>query len=175
LLNKQVFSLNLDALSAGAKTSKEFVARWLAILTEAAATEGQIILFVDQLHQFVGTYANQVVSAALRDALKQGQLRVVGAATSEAYAAYISADESLTSLFQTIRIDDEISKGSESGKRGLSENENSYCADKAFVGAPACASRGDELHRRSNEDPSAFEELTIDLTANQLTERFPNY
>src|SRR5258706_12887620 len=79
LQSKQVFRLNLEALSAGAKTSAEFVARLQAVLTETAAAKGQIILFVDQLHQFVGSYANVQATAAIPEALEHRRLRLIRA------------------------------------------------------------------------------------------------
>src|SRR2546426_12574516 len=114
LRGKRVFSLNLDALVAGAKIPAQFVSRLANSLAEAANTRGQVILFIDQLHQFVGTYANQAASTAIREALKDGQLRIIGAATPEAYAQYIAGDESLTKLFRTIRIGDDIAMSSDS-------------------------------------------------------------
>src|SRR6266516_1715070 len=129
LRDKRIFSLSLDRLSAGARDSEEFVARFSATLNEAAAAKGQIILFVEQLHQYVGSYANQVASAAIQSALSQGQFRVIGAATSDEYAAHISTDESLAALFQTIRIDDASAITSESSN---SENDNANAS--AFVG-----------------------------------------
>src|SRR5688572_9046750 len=84
--NKRIFALNLDKLSAGAKDSEEFVKRFVTTLNEAAATKGQIILFVDQLHQYAGSYANQIASTAIQEALQQNKLRLIGAATSDYYA-----------------------------------------------------------------------------------------
>src|SRR5258708_26318657 len=88
LQNKQVFSINLDALSANAKDSAEFVARLQAVLAETAEARGQIILVVDQLHQFVGSYADRQATAAIREALEHRQYNGRGTATPEAYGNY---------------------------------------------------------------------------------------
>src|ERR1700687_437056 len=69
LRDKQVFSLNLSKLAAGAKDSNEFVSRLRSVLTETAAANGQIILFVDQLHQFVGTYSSPQATGEIRQTL----------------------------------------------------------------------------------------------------------
>ncbi len=89
LSDKRLFSLSLDALAAKAKNSGEFTARLQAVLAEVESADGQIILFVDQLHQFVGTYAAPIATDAIRAALGRNRLRIVGATTSIAYAEYI--------------------------------------------------------------------------------------
>jgi subtilisin family serine protease len=107
LRGKRVYSLNLDRLSTGAKDPAEFASRLQAILDETAGAKGRVILFIDELHQLIGTYANQQASEALRDALRQGQLRLIGAATPDAYSKYIDSDVTLGKLFQPIRVGDE--------------------------------------------------------------------
>ncbi len=130
LLDKRVFSLNLDALFSGAKDSAEFVARLREILAEAANAKGKAILFVDELHQFVGTYANQQASAEIRNALEHAELRLIGAVTSEAYAEYIAKDESLTNLFQMIRVGSKITRASDSSEEESDKNDKQFVGDK---------------------------------------------
>src|SRR5215813_1097461 len=129
LHNKQVFSLSLNKLAAGARDSDEFVARLKAVLSETSASKGQIILFVDQLHQFAGSYAQQQATTAIRQALADGNVHIIGAASAEAYASHIAGDESLTQLFQTIRIGEQTTKKSE-----LAENEKASREERGFVG-----------------------------------------
>src|SRR2546423_6698529 len=112
LRGKRVFSLDLDALAAGAKDEEEFASRFQRVLSEPEGSRGEVILFVDQLHQFVGSYANPTASASTREALGRGQLHLIGATTPEAYRQYIAGDEGLTRFFQTITADREDSSAS---------------------------------------------------------------
>jgi serine protease AprX len=129
LQNKRVFSLNLNKLAAGAKDSDEFVARLQAVLSETQSTNGQIILFVDQLHQFVGAYAREQATAAIRQAIAGGNVRIVGAATAETYAKYIADDKSVTRYFQTIQIGAAGNNGSQSASAEKRTRE-----ERGFVG-----------------------------------------
>jgi serine protease AprX len=109
LREKSVFSLNLDALFAGTKDSRVFASRLKAVMDEAADSRGRVILFVKELHQFVGAYANEQVASVLREALENGRVHIVGAEALAAYSEYIAGDESLTKLFQVIRTDETAS------------------------------------------------------------------
>src|SRR5205814_628502 len=106
LRDKRLFSLSLDALVAQAKNSGEFTTRLQAVLAEVEGANGQVILFVDQLHQFVGTYATPIATDAMRAALAKSRLRIVGATTSNAYAEYIAGDTSISNLFQPVTVSD---------------------------------------------------------------------
>jgi ATP-dependent Clp protease ATP-binding subunit ClpB len=101
LQNKRIFSLNLDVLFSGAKDPNLFASRLKSILNEIAGSRGNVILFVNELHQFVGSYANEPIAAVLRDALEHGQIRMIGSATIAAYGEYIAPDESLTSVLSS--------------------------------------------------------------------------
>ncbi len=103
LRNKELYSLNLDALFYGLKTPAEVEARVNSVFAETAAANGAVILFVDQLYQFAGTRALRAVSDKLRDSLDRGDFRIVGATTNEAFEQYIAADASLHRVFKTIR------------------------------------------------------------------------
>lgn len=129
LQNKQVFSLNLNKLAAGAKDSGQFVARLQAVLADAASANGQIILFVDQLHQFVGNYANQQATAAVLSALTSHKVQIIGAATSDSYASYIAQDTSVNKFFQTVKINDGDSKNAD-----VARLEKRTRAERGFVG-----------------------------------------
>src|SRR5436305_3506362 len=128
LRGKRVFSLDLDALAAGAKDEEEFASRFRAVLGEAEGSKGEVVLFVDQLQQFVGAYANPSASASTREALGRGQLHLIGATTPEAYRQYIACDEGLTRFFQTITADRDDSSASNGdahagdGQRSVGDN-----------------------------------------------------
>ena len=130
LQGKQVFSLNIDALSVGAKDSVEFVARLQSVLNETAAAKGQIILFVDQLHQFVGSYANAQATAAIREGLEHSHFSLVGGATAEAYATYIAGDDSLNKLFQTIRVSETTAQTGQGADSDDTRDNNGFVGDK---------------------------------------------
>jgi ATP-dependent Clp protease ATP-binding subunit ClpB len=102
LRGKRVFRLRLDALAKGAKTSEEFVSRVQAVFAEASQTADQIILFVDQLHQYAGTRAATTASATVKEAIQANHLRIIGGVSPAAYATYIVADESVAKLLELI-------------------------------------------------------------------------
>ena len=105
LRGKRVFRLSLDALAKGAKSSEEFVSRVQAVFAEASQAADQIILFVDQLHQYAGARAATTASAAVKEAIQANHLRIIGGVSPEAYATYIASDESVAKLFESISID----------------------------------------------------------------------
>ncbi len=133
-----LFSLNLDALAAHAKDSSEFAARLNSVLAEVESAQGRVILFVDQLHQYVGTFATQAVTDSVRGALDSGRVRVIGATTPEAYTEYIAGDTSLSALFQQVRVgeggnDADAStqdKNDEKSENNSAERNNGFEGDK---------------------------------------------
>jgi subtilisin family serine protease len=127
LENKRVFSLNLNKLAAGTKDADQFVARFQSVLIEAA--NSNVILFVDQLHQFAGTYAQEQATAAMRQAMAESHLQIVGAATSETYAKYIADDQSVAKFFQTVKIGVAGDRASERAAAKLLSRE-----ERGFVG-----------------------------------------
>src|SRR6266851_1752318 len=130
LSDKRLFSLSLDALAAKAKNSDEFTARLQAVLAEVESADGQIILFVDQLHQFVGTYAAPIATDAVRAALGRSRLRIVGATTSIAYAEYIASDASISRFFQPVQVSDGVN-GADSTDAQKTANEGNYNSDNS--------------------------------------------
>ena len=82
LRDKRVFRLSLDALAKGAKTSAEFENRVEAVFAEAEKADGQIILFVDRLHEYAGTRATRMVTATVQAAIRANRVQVIGAARS---------------------------------------------------------------------------------------------
>lgn len=104
LRDTQIFSLSLDAIAADAKSSDEFESRVRDIIGEAEKAQGQIVLFIDELQEFAGKRATFVASSTITAALKGKQLRVIGAASLEAYSEYIASDENLAGLFEMVII-----------------------------------------------------------------------
>src|SRR5216684_1758150 len=137
LRTKHLFSLSLDALVAHAKNSSEFTTRLQAVLAEVESADGQVILFVDQLHQFVGTYAAPIAADAVRAALGQSRLRIVGATTSIAYAEYIASDASISRFFQPVQVSDGVNgaDSTDAQKTDNKGNDNSDNNDRQFKGA----------------------------------------
>src|SRR6266404_5714435 len=105
LRNKRVFRLSLEALARGAQTSAEFENRFQAVFAEAEQARGQVILFVDQMHQYAGARATNVASATIKTAIEANHFKVIGGVTPEAYANYMATDESVAKLFDSISID----------------------------------------------------------------------
>ncbi|CAN5762517.1 hypothetical protein BH18ACI4_BH18ACI4_20790 [soil metagenome] len=101
LLNKRLFSLNIDALFAGLKTSSDVDVRLKAVFDEAVTAD--VILFLDQLYQFAGSRASRSASESLKETLARGDLLVIGATSREAYEQHIAGDVSLSRIFQTVR------------------------------------------------------------------------
>src|SRR6185503_2784256 len=105
LRGKTVYSLSLDALAKDAGNSQEFEQRLQAVLANAEAASSEVILFIDQLHQYAGARATAFASAAVKSAIERRQLRVIAGSSPEAYAAYIAVDDTVAKLFDSISID----------------------------------------------------------------------
>ena len=135
LRSKRILSLNLDALAANAKTGNEFTAHVQAVLAEAENAKGEIILFVDQLHQFVGAYAAQISTETMRASLEQGKIRIVGATTPNLYAEYIASDQELSALFQQVQVSDASEGENNSDENSAAQNsKNNDGSDRGFSG-----------------------------------------
>ncbi|HIF14883.1 MAG TPA: AAA family ATPase, partial [Bacteroidetes bacterium] len=129
LLNKEVYSLDMGALMAGAKYRGEFEERLKAVIKEVTLSDGQIILFIDEIHTLVGAGATEgAMDAAniLKPALARGDLRLVGATTLNEYQKYIEKDKALERRFQKIMIDEPDIESSISILRGLKERYENY-------------------------------------------------
>ena len=131
LRDKQIFSLSLDAIAAGAKTSQEFETRVQAIIAETTRANGRIVLFVDELQEFAGARASYVASTTLQSALKDSGLRIIGGASPTAYAEYIATDENLAKLFETIAIGQTSDSASTANK---TDEEQTASSAEAFEG-----------------------------------------
>ncbi len=142
LKDKQVYSLDMGALVAGAKYKGEFEERLKAIVNEVTASNGEIILFIDEIHTLVGAGKGEgAMDAAniLKPALARGELRSIGATTLDEYQKYFEKDKALERRFQTVMVDEPSVADSVSILRGLKERyENHHkvrILDSAIVAA----------------------------------------
>ncbi len=142
LKNKQLYSLDMGALVAGAKYKGEFEERLKSVVNEVTKSEGQIILFIDEIHTLVGAGKGEgAMDAAniLKPALARGELRSIGATTLDEYQKYFEKDKALERRFQTVMVDEPSVPDSVSILRGLKERyENHHkvrILDSAIVAA----------------------------------------
>jgi ATP-dependent Clp protease ATP-binding subunit ClpB len=130
LKSKQVFSLDMGALIAGAKYKGEFEERLKSVIKEVIDAEGEIILFIDEIHTLVGAGGSGegAMDAAniLKPALARGELRAVGATTLNEYQKYFEKDKALERRFQTVLIDEPDTDSSISILRGLKERYENH-------------------------------------------------
>ena len=148
LKSKQVFSLDMGALIAGAKYQGEFEERLKGVVNEVIQAGGEIILFIDEIHTLVGAGASQgAMDAAniLKPALARGDLRAVGATTLDEYQKYFEKDKALERRFQTVMVDEPAENDAISILRGLKERyENHHgirIKDDAVVAAVQLSNR----------------------------------
>ena len=142
LKDKRVFSLDMGALIAGAKYKGEFEERLKSVINEVKASEGNIVLFIDEIHTLVGAGKSEgAMDAAniLKPALARGEIRCIGATTLEEYQKYFEKDKALERRFQTVMVDEPDIESSISILRGLKERyENHHkvrIKDEAIIAA----------------------------------------
>lgn len=142
LKSKTIFSLDMGALIAGAKFRGEFEERLKAVVKEVVNAEGEIILFIDEIHTLVGAgKTDGAMDAAniLKPALARGELRAIGATTLDEYQKYIEKDKALERRFQTVLVDEPNVEDAISILRGLKERYESHhkvnITDGAIVAA----------------------------------------
>ena len=129
LKNKQLFSLDMGALVAGAKYKGEFEERLKSVINEVTQAEGGIILFIDEIHTLVGAGKGEgAMDAAniLKPALARGELRSIGATTLEEYQKYFEKDKALERRFQTVTVDEPTPEDAISILRGLKEKYENH-------------------------------------------------
>ncbi len=129
LKNRLVFSLDMGALVAGAKYKGEFEERLKGVIKEVTDSDGQIILFIDEIHTLVGAGAGDgAMDAAniLKPALARGELRAIGATTLNEYQKYFEKDKALERRFQTVMVDEPSEIDAISILRGLKENYENH-------------------------------------------------
>lgn len=148
LLTKKIFTLDIAALIAGAKYKGEFEERLKGVIKEVTDSNGEIILFIDEIHTLIGAGGgNGAMDAAniLKPALARGELRTIGATTSDEYQKYFEKDKALVRRFQTILIDEPSVEDTISILRGLQEKYEVYhkieILDEALVAAAELSRR----------------------------------
>jgi ATP-dependent Clp protease ATP-binding subunit ClpB len=148
LQSKLVYSLDMGALVAGAKFKGEFEERLKSVIKEVTDADGEIILFIDEIHTLVGAGGGDgAMDAAniLKPALARGELRAVGATTLDEYQKHFEKDKALTRRFQTVLIDEPDTEDSISILRGIKEKYETYhkvlIKDEAIIAAVELSQR----------------------------------
>ncbi|MDR2969770.1 MAG: ATP-dependent chaperone ClpB [Tannerellaceae bacterium] len=148
LKSKQIFSLDMGALIAGAKYKGEFEERLKSVVNEVVQSDGEIILFIDEIHTLVGAGKGEgAMDAAniLKPALARGELRSIGATTLDEYQKYFEKDKALERRFQTVMVQEPDEADTVSILRGLKEKyENHHkvrIKDDAIIAAVQLSSR----------------------------------
>lgn len=148
LKDKIVFSLDMGALIAGAKFKGEFEERLKAVVKEVTAAEGDIVLFIDEIHTLVGAGGGEgAMDAAniLKPALARGELRAIGATTLDEYQKYFEKDKALERRFQKVMVDEPDTESAISILRGIKEKYETHhkvrIQDDAIIGAVELSQR----------------------------------
>ncbi|MBN2867761.1 MAG: ATP-dependent chaperone ClpB [Flavobacteriaceae bacterium] len=148
LKEKQIFALDMGALIAGAKFKGEFEERLKAVIKEVTTSEGDIVLFIDEIHTLVGAGGGQgAMDAAniLKPALARGELRAIGATTLDEYQKYFEKDKALERRFQKVMVDEPDTESAISILRGIKEKYETHhkvrIKDEAIIGAVELSQR----------------------------------
>ena len=148
LKTKQLFSLDMGSLIAGAKYKGEFEERLKSVIKEVVESDGEIILFIDEIHTLVGAGASEgAMDAAniLKPALARGELRAIGATTLKEYQKYFEKDKALERRFQVVMVDEPDTPSAISILRGLKERYETHhkvrIKDEAIIAAVELSQR----------------------------------
>ncbi len=148
LKDKIIFSLDMGALIAGAKYKGEFEERLKSVVKEVTQSEGDIVLFIDEIHTLVGAGGGQgAMDAAniLKPALARGELRAIGATTLDEYQKYFEKDKALERRFQKVIVDEPDTESAISILRGIKEKYETHhkvrIKDEAIIGAVELSQR----------------------------------
>ena len=148
LKEKQIFSLDMGALIAGAKYKGEFEERLKSVVKEVTKSEGDIVLFIDEIHTLVGAGGGQgAMDAAniLKPALARGELRAIGATTLDEYQKYFEKDKALERRFQRVMVDEPDTESAISILRGIKDKYETHhkvrIKDEAIIGAVELSQR----------------------------------
>ncbi|SDL05025.1 ATP-dependent Clp protease ATP-binding subunit ClpB [Salinimicrobium catena] len=148
LKDKQIYSLDMGALIAGAKYKGEFEERLKAVIKEVTSSEGSIVLFIDEIHTLVGAGGGQgAMDAAniLKPALARGELRAIGATTLDEYQKYFEKDKALERRFQKVMVDEPDTESAISILRGIKEKYETHhkvrIKDEAIIAAVELSQR----------------------------------
>jgi len=170
LKNKQVLSLDMGALIAGAKYRGEFEERLKAVLNELSKQEGQIILFIDELHTMVGAGKGDGAMDAgnmLKPALARGELHCVGATTLDEYRQYIEKDAALERRFQKVQVDEPNEEDTIAILRGLKERYELHHGVDITDGALIAAAKLSQRYITDRQLPDKAIDL-IDEAASRI-------
>ncbi|WP_298553310.1 ATP-dependent chaperone ClpB [uncultured Algibacter sp.] len=148
LKDKQIFALDMGALIAGAKFKGEFEERLKAVIKEVTTSNGDIVLFIDEIHTLVGAGGGQgAMDAAniLKPALARGELRAIGATTLDEYQKYFEKDKALERRFQKVMVDEPDTESAISILRGIKKKYETHhkvrIKDEAIIGAVELSTR----------------------------------
>jgi len=148
LKNKQIFALDLGALIAGAKYKGEFEERLKSVIKEVVDGDGEILLFIDEIHTLVGAGGGEgAMDAAniLKPALARGELRAIGATTLDEYQKYFEKDKALERRFQKVMVEEPDTESAISILRGIKEKYETHhkvrIKDEAVIGAVMLSDR----------------------------------
>ena len=148
LKDKQLFSLDMGALIAGAKYKGEFEERLKSVIKEVTTSDGQIVLFIDEIHTLVGAGGGQgAMDAAniLKPALARGELRAIGATTLDEYQKYFEKDKALERRFQKVMVNEPNTESAISILRGIKEKYETHhkvrIKDEAIIASVALSQR----------------------------------
>jgi len=148
LIDKQIYALDMGALIAGAKFKGEFEERLKAVIKEVTDSEGDIVLFIDEIHTLVGAGGGQgAMDAAniLKPALARGELRAIGATTLDEYQKYFEKDKALERRFQKVMVNEPDTESAISILRGIKEKYETHhkvrIKDEAIIGAVELSER----------------------------------
>lgn len=148
LKDKQIFALDMGALIAGAKYKGEFEERLKAVIKEVTTSNGDIVLFIDEIHTLVGAGGGQgAMDAAniLKPALARGELRAIGATTLDEYQKYFEKDKALERRFQKVMVNEPDTESAISILRGIKEKYETHhkvrIKDEAIIGAVELSTR----------------------------------
>ena len=148
LASKQIYTLDIASLIAGAKFKGEFEERLKAVVKEVKSSNGEVILFVDEIHTLIGAGGgNGAMDAAniLKPALARGELRTIGATTHDEYQKYFEKDKALVRRFQTVYIDEPSVEDTVSILRGIQDKYEVYhkidILDEALIAAAELSHR----------------------------------
>ncbi|XCF04937.1 ATP-dependent chaperone ClpB [Tamlana crocina] len=148
LKDKQIFALDMGALIAGAKYKGEFEERLKAVIKEVTSSDGDIVLFIDEIHTLVGAGGGQgAMDAAniLKPALARGELRAIGATTLDEYQKYFEKDKALERRFQKVTVNEPDTESAISILRGIKEKYETHhkvrIKDDAIIGAVELSQR----------------------------------
>ena len=148
LKDKQIFALDMGSLIAGAKFKGEFEERLKAVIKEVTESDGDIVLFIDEIHTLVGAGGGQgAMDAAniLKPALARGELRAIGATTLDEYQKFFEKDKALERRFQMVKVDEPDTESAISILRGIKEKYEAHhkvqIKDEAIIGAVELSQR----------------------------------